>query len=245
MIASSLYNKNVIRTIKKALANIFIFIFIVFLSFFHTPSIAQSSSKHLLSNLADNPKLKDPNIVLEAFSGGEENARFIIMLKKNSDVHDSASLNSETAKENRGLEVEKAQDNLLNKLQKVGPEQITNKFKYIYGFSVEVTLEQLEELLQQEEVESVEKDSILYPHLAQGIPLASTVRSSYNGSGVSIAICDTGVDYSHTALGSGGFPNDKVIGGYDCGDNDSDPMDEEGHENLQCRNCSGRKCYLR
>jgi subtilisin family serine protease len=37
-------------------------------------------------------------------------------------------------------------------------------------------------------------------------------------------MCDTGIDYTHPRLGGGGFPNSKVIGGYDYGDNDSDPM---------------------
>ncbi|MBC8417309.1 MAG: S8 family serine peptidase, partial [Desulfobacterales bacterium] len=58
---------------------------------------------------------------------------------------------------------------------------------------------------------------------------ASTTRSTYNGSGLAIAICDTGIDYTHSKLGNGGFPNSKVIGGYDFGDNDSNPMDLEGH----------------
>ena len=53
--------------------------------------------------------------------------------------------------------------------------------------------------------------------------------STYSGEGLSVAICDTGIDYNHVALGNGGFPNDKVIGGYDTGDDDSDPMDFQGH----------------
>ena len=49
------------------------------------------------------------------------------------------------------------------------------------------------------------------------------------GSGVTIAIIDTGIDYNHPDLG-GGFGDGKtVIGGYDFIDNDSDPMDELGH----------------
>lgn len=49
------------------------------------------------------------------------------------------------------------------------------------------------------------------------------------GTGQAIAVLDTGVDYTVTDLGGGGFPNSKVVGGRDFGDNDADPMDCEGH----------------
>jgi subtilisin-like proprotein convertase family protein len=51
----------------------------------------------------------------------------------------------------------------------------------------------------------------------------------FTGLHQTIAVLDTGVDYSHVALGGGGFPNAKVIGGADTADNDNDPMDCEGH----------------
>jgi hypothetical protein len=49
------------------------------------------------------------------------------------------------------------------------------------------------------------------------------------GVGRSVAVIDTGVDYSVSQLGGGGFPNAKVIGGFDAADEDNDPMDCEGH----------------
>ena len=48
-------------------------------------------------------------------------------------------------------------------------------------------------------------------------------RKKYNGKGVALAICDTGIDYNHPQMGGGGFPNKKVIGGWDFGNNDADP----------------------
>ena len=50
-----------------------------------------------------------------------------------------------------------------------------------------------------------------------------------NGSGQSIAIIDTGVDYKHPALGGGFGPGYKVVAGYDFVDDDPDPMDQDGH----------------
>ncbi len=51
----------------------------------------------------------------------------------------------------------------------------------------------------------------------------------FSGTGASIAVIDTGVDYTVSDLGGGSFPNSKVIGGTDFADNDSDPADCEGH----------------
>ena len=42
-----------------------------------------------------------------------------------------------------------------------------------------------------------------------------------------VCVIDTGIDYNHTGLG-GGFGN-KVIAGQDFANNDSDPMDDNGH----------------
>jgi len=60
---------------------------------------------------------------------------------------------------------------------------------------------------------------------------APTVWSTYNvhGEGIDIGIMDTGIDYLHPALGHAAFPNSKVVGGYDFVNNDSDPMDDNGH----------------
>lgn len=51
----------------------------------------------------------------------------------------------------------------------------------------------------------------------------------YTGAGQTVAVIDTGVDYTTAALGGGGFPNAKVIGGFDTADEDADPLDCEGH----------------
>ncbi len=53
--------------------------------------------------------------------------------------------------------------------------------------------------------------------------------SKVTGAGVTVAVIDTGVDYTQAALGGGFGKKFKVIGGYDFVDNDSDPMDTDGH----------------
>jgi subtilisin family serine protease len=49
------------------------------------------------------------------------------------------------------------------------------------------------------------------------------------GAGITVAVIDTGIDYTHPALGGGFGPGFKVIGGHDYGDGDDDPMDELAH----------------
>ena len=49
------------------------------------------------------------------------------------------------------------------------------------------------------------------------------------GVGQTVAVLDTGVDYTVAELGGAPFPNAKVIGGMDTADEDADPMDCDGH----------------
>jgi len=51
----------------------------------------------------------------------------------------------------------------------------------------------------------------------------NSARQMFRGAGVAIAIIDDGVEADHPQLGGPGYPNAKVIGGYDFGLNDPDP----------------------
>src|SRR4051812_25627935 len=58
---------------------------------------------------------------------------------------------------------------------------------------------------------------------------AAAVYSSLNGQRVTVAVIDTGIDYTLSQLGGGIGTNFKVKGGYDFYGNDADPMDGSGH----------------
>ena len=96
------------------------------------------------------------------------------------------------------------------------------------GFSGRVTRKGLEKLARHPRVASIQYARPVYPHLRQGLPLINALgmRTNYGGTGVAIAIVDSGIDYRHPDLSLGGtnFPNGKVIGGYDFGDSDANPL---------------------
>ena len=127
-------------------------------------------------------------------------------------------------------EIRSRQEAVLNRLTALQFE-LKYQFENILGFSGSATPEGLLALAAMPEVELIEEDNIREANLEQGIPLmnALDVRLDYNGTGVSVAVSDTGIDYNHAMLGGGGFPNSKVIGGRDFADNDSNPMDCGGH----------------
>jgi len=183
-----------------------------------------------IETLSVSPKLSEPQAILRFFLEGDSTTRVIVNLKKAASIQGEENLRDMEYRRRLVETVKGVLDRVTGSLDPAGV-RITNQFRYFPGFSAEVSLDGLEDLVNNPEVLSIDKDHIRYAQTAQGIPLmkASTVRNTYNGSGMAIAICDTGIDYTHPKLGGDGFPNTKVIGGYDCGDDDSDPMDGQGH----------------
>lgn len=121
--------------------------------------------------------------------------------------------------------------------------ELRNRYSVINGFSGKITKSGLEKLSEDEKVKSIHLVKPIKPSLDDSIPLikadevwnVSLDHLMINGTGETVCVIDTGVDYTHPALG--GCTNDtflagtcpKVISGYDYGDNDNDPYDFESH----------------
>ncbi|MEO6434528.1 MAG: S8 family serine peptidase [Tepidisphaeraceae bacterium] len=84
------------------------------------------------------------------------------------------------------------------------------------------------------------------PHAAAAIPVSAPAPwggiprlirqdkafndfATINGTGTSVAVIDTGINYDHPNLGGGFGPGFKVVGGWDFVDDDANPMDTFGH----------------
>lgn len=70
-----------------------------------------------------------------------------------------------------------------------------------------------------------------------------TQGAGLDGTGTTIGIIDTGVDYTHPDLGGCFGAGCKVAGGYDFVNNDSDPMDDHGHGTHVAATAAGNGTY--
>ncbi|MFW2440134.1 MAG: S8 family serine peptidase [Arenicellales bacterium] len=226
----------------RQLQSLFIFILLC------VAGAAQAGNDPELTRLLGSDKIiRAPN-VLAPFSAGADKVKVIVTLRPSSQVnalHRQSLLsisNPAKATQQAGKSVyfNLKDESIRSGLQQTVAQKlnvytnglnrskinVTRKFTYVFGFAAEVTLAGLTALKNDPEVLAIEEDLILQPHLNQGISLINGVaaRSNYNGAGVSVAVTDTGIDYTHPMLGNGGFPNSKVIGGYDFGMGDANPI---------------------
>jgi subtilisin family serine protease len=137
---------------------------------------------------------------------------------------------------------------VANGVQSLGGRVISRYTKAYNGLLVRVPAGQLQTVAQMPGVKAVHKAPRVYPSLSQSVPLIRATQVmeelGLDGTGMTIAIIDSGVDYTHAAFGGPGtveayesndptvieegtFPTAKVIGGYDfAGANyDSDSPD--------------------
>lgn len=105
-------------------------------------------------------------------------------------------------------------------LRMVSPATVRVGVRYqaISGFSAEVTADGLSELAMHPYVRAIVPDVPVTKHRVEGSALMGVPpvhARGQRGAGVTVAVIDDGVDYTHPELGSTAFPNNVVIGGYD------------------------------
>src|SRR3989344_775853 len=139
-------------------------------------------------------------------------------------------------------------EDILNKLDaakdiSAGSFELAYQFESIKGFSGTATKEGVHALAEDSNVKSIEYDRPLRLLLSNSRPkinadevqVVSLAGEFINGTGETVCIIDTGIDYTHPAFGSctlemvqdGLCPG--VISGVDIADDDDDPQDTDGH----------------
>lgn len=121
--------------------------------------------------------------------------------------------------------------------------KVRQRYNTVNAIAVEVSEERLEKIKNDPDVLEVYEDKPIYASLdvsASVINATTTWRLIYNssnitGSGQSVCVIDTGIDYTHNNFGDCSNTSfldgdcDKVIGGYDFVNSDNDPYDDHGH----------------
>ncbi len=174
-----------------------------------------------------------------------DSAVSVIVILKEDAVTQTA--NEESRKEGIA-EKQQALLNTVNKkdnlLQSVEDDfRVEQQYTSIPALAGSISQKGLQELTNDPRVEKIVLNGIKKIFLNESVPLmnATTVWNfTYNnipidGSGETVCVLDTGVDYQHPALGNcstSSFLNGacaKVINGYDYSNDDQDPLDDEGH----------------
>ena len=140
--------------------------------------------------------------------------------------------------ERHAAELELKQNDLIKYMERFNIEV---RFNYMYlfnGFSCTVDRKYMMDIAENRNVKRVfeDKEAYLERTYATKVIKSDIVNRMTDGSGeyitgkgIVVGVVDTGVDYGNIELGGGGFPNAKIIGGYDFADMDSNPMDTAGH----------------
>ena len=117
------------------------------------------------------------------------------------------------------------------------PLTITNTYTRTFvGISTNIPGSLINDIKKLPYVKAVQKDHPVKAHLTESVAMikADKVWQEYGvyGEGVKIGIIDSGIDYTHPALGGGVGETFKVKGGYDFHNMDNDPMDDFNHGTL-------------
>jgi hypothetical protein len=170
-------------------------------------------------------KLVDDQAIYDQFGAGQERVEVIISLLEPVEMRKETDWESSESVGALRTEIANRQSAVLSSVTSA-EFTLRHLYENQTGFSGEVTAGGLDKLLNNALVAYIEPVRYVRVMMAQAIPLGNALeaREIYDGTGITVAIVDTGVDYTHPRLGGGGFPNDKVIGGYDFGNDDADPI---------------------
>ncbi|MBF0527508.1 MAG: S8 family serine peptidase, partial [Deltaproteobacteria bacterium] len=174
-------------------------------------------------------KIAQPGFV--AAMTDQDRADIIVLLKDNQSPADENVSSDARKMAQRQAAVRSLEEKVITAVPATD-FSVKTMYQNFPGLAGTATLKGIKALAAMDEVTAIQEDHLNFPQLRQGIPMIKADAfhtAGYRGTGVAVAIVDTGVDYTNPKLGGGKFPNSKVIGGYNFGDGNADPMDCDGH----------------
>jgi len=137
--------------------------------------------------------------------------------------------------------IEEKQKQIIKKIKKENPNlKIKNSYKKIFnGFEIEgVSFDEVNFLKSIPGIKGITPSRKVFINLDETIPLLGAnsvwlLKDSFGenitGKEITVGIIDTGINYSHSDLGGCFGDGCRIFGGWDFVNNDSDPMDDNGH----------------
>lgn len=117
-----------------------------------------------------------------------------------------------------------------NQFKAMASSHLVRRYRTIPAMAMNLTAQEIKQLTASPMVVSIGRMEVYQKYSAESHPLAGVDTAhadGYLGNGVRVAIIDDGFQTSHPAFGGeSGFPTSRVVGGFDFGDNDSDPRND-------------------
>ncbi|MEM7587377.1 MAG: hypothetical protein AAF560_28575, partial [Acidobacteriota bacterium] len=143
------------------------------------------------------------------------------------------ALETKAGLERRKSKVQAAQERVFTEMQGLyGLDRfkLKRRFESFYGFTADADYRAVAALAELDSVVEISYAERLEFDDTEALALTHTddVHTlGYTGLGVTVAVIDGGINYTHAAFGGySSFPNAKVIGGTDLANDDSDPLAE-------------------
>lgn len=172
---------------------------------------------------------------LRVWPGPSDEVRLIVQLEG-----EPLSASVSDARQSQAAILDRSRSAVLQSLMAQGLEvRVHYQFRAAYnGLALTAHVGDISSIAQTPGVRAVYPDYQVQALLTNSVPLIGapvvwtmTDGSSLpvTGSGMRVAVIDSGIDYNHADLGGPGFPNARVITGYNFIADTSDPWDDLGH----------------
>jgi subtilisin family serine protease len=249
---TSYLKNNALKGIKAIISKFRIRFLFLLLAFPVTTLFAAQSTPQTISNVQKGHQIFDEKTRILVV---DENKNEVSSISKNIRNYERYVIEFEVAKNSYATKErssslpysttrvsQKKAQQLQLKTQLVKAKLIEKEIRSLNRLSnalvVAATSENAKEISMYKGVKSIRKEHKYQVSLDDSVPLTNADETwlrldsdgqSVTGTGIKIAIIDTGIDYSHSALGTCMGVKCKVLGGYDFVNDDGDPMDDHGH----------------